>query len=59
MGDEPAKAQRSRDLLAEGGVISVQVLNEFASVCGGKRQVDWTTLHALLEDFRGQLQVEL
>lgn len=32
LSDEPKKANRAEALLAAGGVISVQVLNEFASV---------------------------
>jgi predicted nucleic acid-binding protein len=32
LSDEAAKAQKAEELLASGGVISVQVLNEFASV---------------------------
>lgn len=58
VANDPLKAQTSRDLLARGGTISVQVLNEFASVCLGKRGLDWDTLDALLDGFRANLRVE-
>jgi predicted nucleic acid-binding protein len=35
------KRQRALDLLASGGVISVQVLNEFTNVARRKRQRSW------------------
>jgi len=37
MSDDVAKAQRAHDLVANGGVISVQVLNELANV--GRRKI--------------------
>jgi predicted nucleic acid-binding protein len=33
---DPAKADRAEAVLAEGGIVSVQVLNEFVSVAGRK-----------------------
>jgi predicted nucleic acid-binding protein len=36
LSDEPKKANRAEALVAAGGVVSVQVLNEFASVGGRK-----------------------
>ena len=36
-----AKRDRALDLIASGGVISAQVLNEFANVARRKRQRDW------------------
>ncbi len=32
LSDESAKADRAEELLAPGGILNVQVLNEFASV---------------------------
>jgi len=32
LSEEPAKSEKAEDLIAHGGVISVQVLNEFVSV---------------------------
>lgn len=36
VSNDPAKKQRAAELLADGGTISVQVLNEFASVATRK-----------------------
>ena len=36
LSEDVAKADRAEDLLADGGVISVQVLNEFAAVASRK-----------------------
>jgi predicted nucleic acid-binding protein len=55
---EPSKAARSRELLAEGGVIGVQVLNEFAAVTLGKHALRWDQVDAMLEGFRTHFQVE-
>lgn len=38
------RAARSKDLLGDGGRISVQVLNEFANVCILKLRIDWAEL---------------
>lgn len=39
-------------VLREGGVISVQVLNEFANVCRRKLGQDWPRIEAALTTFR-------
>jgi predicted nucleic acid-binding protein len=39
-----AKADRAEGLLADGGHISVQVLNEFASVAARKRSMTWEAI---------------
>jgi predicted nucleic acid-binding protein len=36
LSEEPAKSEKAEDLIAHGGVISVQVLNEFVSVATRK-----------------------
>ena len=46
------KANRAESFLAEGGVISVQVLNEFASVAARKLGMPITEIQALLKDIR-------
>ena len=43
-----AKADRSEEILADGGVISVQVLNEVVSVCRRKLKIPWEEIEALL-----------
>jgi predicted nucleic acid-binding protein len=52
VSDDVAKANRAEQLVAQGGVISVQVLNEFAFVAVGKKGVDFTKLREILSSFR-------
>ena len=44
------KADKARALLAAGGVLSVQVLNEFAAVARRKLGKDWTEIGEAIED---------
>jgi predicted nucleic acid-binding protein len=52
-----AKAERAESLVANGGTISVQVLNEIANVARRKMHLSWTDTHALLNPIRGLLRV--
>jgi predicted nucleic acid-binding protein len=52
-----AKADRAEQVVAAGGAISVQVLNELANVAGRKMRLSWTDTHAFLWMIRGLLQV--
>ena len=52
LSDDPAKAGRAEALLAEGGTISVQVLNEFASVCRRKLGLELREVQEFVETFR-------
>ena len=56
-GDDQRRAV-SVEIQANGGVISVQVLNEFVAVARGKYALDWDELEAMLDDFRSHFQVE-
>lgn len=56
-GDE-AKAERAELLLESGGVISVQVLNEFASVALGKKAVDFREVREILSILRAVCTVK-
>lgn len=58
LSSEPTKAARARELVANGGVISVQVLNEFALVARRKHAMDWDELEMMLDGFRTHLLVE-
>ncbi len=49
--DDPRKVQ-ARELLATGGAISVQVLNEFVSVARRKAQVSWNDVRSALQWIR-------
>jgi predicted nucleic acid-binding protein len=55
---DTAKAQHAETLLGEGGVISVQVLNECASVARRKFAMKWNEVHELLRAIRIACRVE-
>lgn len=46
------KADRAETLLAAGGMVSVQVLNEFASVASRKLAMPWAEIQTVLRDMR-------
>lgn len=48
LSGDAAKADRAQTILEAGGVISVQVLNEVASVCLRKLKMPWHEIDALL-----------
>ena len=47
-----AKSEIARELVLEGGVISVQVLNEFTSVMNRKFRVSWNEVVEALQDVK-------
>lgn len=49
---DAAKADKAEALLADGIIISVQVLNEFANVARRKLQMPWEDLSKTLTDIR-------
>jgi predicted nucleic acid-binding protein len=53
-----AKADRAEELLAKGGTISVQVLNEFASVASRKLRMKWPEIAEVLAQVREVCSVE-
>jgi predicted nucleic acid-binding protein len=53
-----AKADRAETLLARGGVVSVQVLNEFAAVARRKLLMSWPEIRGVLETVRSVCAVE-
>jgi predicted nucleic acid-binding protein len=53
-----AKADRAESLIAAGGMISVQVLNEIANVARRKMHLSWDETHAFLSTVRALLPVE-
>jgi predicted nucleic acid-binding protein len=55
---DPAKADRAEKLILEGGVISVQVLNEIANVLRRKMGMTWPETNAFLATIRGLLPVQ-
>jgi predicted nucleic acid-binding protein len=54
---EVAKADRAEAIVAAGGAISVQVLNELANVARRKMRMSWADTHAFLAMLRGLLTV--
>jgi predicted nucleic acid-binding protein len=54
---DPAKADRAEAAIAEGGSISVQVLNELTNVARRKMRMSWNETHAFLDMLRGLLTV--
>lgn len=52
MSDQPDKADRAEELLAQGGTISVQVLNEFTAVARRKMKMDWSEIAEILHQVR-------
>lgn len=56
--DDTVKADRAEALIGEGGVISVQVLNELTNVARRKMRLAWADTHSFLSVLRGLLTVE-
>ena len=55
---DPAKADRAEELLAIGGTISVQVLNEFVAVASRKLHMSWIEIREVLAQVRAVCAVE-
>lgn len=51
------RAERAEALLSQGGVVSVQVLNEMAAVSRGKLGLGWDEIHEILGTVRAVCQV--
>ena len=54
---DTVKADRAESLLQSGGLISVQVLNEVASVCLRKLKMSWEDIDAVLETLKSTCEV--
>ena len=52
---DPVKADRAEMIIADGGTISVQVLNELANVARRKMRMSWSETRALLSMIRALL----
>ena len=55
---DTAKADRAEELLAVGGTISVQVLNEFVAVASRKLHMSWVEIREVLAQIRAVCAVE-
>ncbi len=55
---DPVMAERAERIIADGGTISVQVLNELANVARRKMRMTWSETHALLSMIRALLPAQ-
>lgn len=55
---DAAKADRAEALIAEGGIISVQVLNEFAATAIRKLKMSWSEVAEILDTVRAICPVQ-
>jgi len=58
LSDESHKADRAEEVVAAGGVISVQVLNEFVAVASRKLHMPWAEIREVLGVVRQVCRVE-
>ncbi|MGH8502237.1 MAG: PIN domain-containing protein [Gammaproteobacteria bacterium] len=58
LSSDDAKADRAEEVIAGGGVISVQVLNEFASVATRKLAMQWLEVRDILAQVRAVCAIE-
>jgi predicted nucleic acid-binding protein len=54
---DTVKADRAESILQSGGSISVQVLNEVASVCLRKLKMSWEEIDTVLETLKSTCEV--
>lgn len=55
---DAAKADRAEELIALGGTVSVQVLNEFVAVASRKLRMPWSEIRDVLDQIRAVCAVE-
>ena len=58
VSNDVAKAERAEQIVAVGGIISVQVLNEVANVARRKMRLSWAETSSILSTLRSLLRVE-
>ncbi len=58
LSEDAAKADRVEELIANGGVISVQVLNEFAAFASRKLSMPWSEIRDVLAPIRSVCEIE-
>jgi len=58
LSDDARKAAQAEALVMNGGVISVQVLNEFANASRRKLAASWEVVHETLDILKDALAVE-
>lgn len=58
LSEDTTKSDRAEELVANGGVISVQVLNEFAAVASRKLGMSWSEIRDVLTPIRALCEIE-
>lgn len=58
LSNDIRKATRAEHLVAQGAVISAQVLNEFVNVARRKFRLDWELIEQTLAPVKGLCQIE-
>lgn len=58
LSEDDRKADRAEAIIASGGIISVQVLNEFASVASRKLRMSYAEIRDVLAMVRGVCQIQ-
>ena len=58
LSEDEAKADRAEELIANGAVISVQVLNEFAAVASRKLGMSWSEIRDVLGPIQAVCEIE-
>ena len=54
-----AQGERAREIVAAGGIVSVQILNELASVLSRKLKRSWSEVAAVIDDVRAAVDEPL
>ena len=57
LSDDAGKADKAESIVAAGGIISVQVLNEITSICHKKLKMDWVEIEAVLDAIKANLDI--
>lgn len=57
--EESARGDRARELVADGEIVSVQILNELASVLRRKLERSWSEVAAVIDDVRAAVDEPL
>lgn len=52
LSEDLGKAEQAEEIMAQGGILSVQVLNEFTSVARRKLRMDWTEIREVLQPIK-------
>jgi predicted nucleic acid-binding protein len=55
---DAAKADRAEEIIGDGGVVSVQVLNELTNVARRKMRMTWPETHSFLSVLRSFLTIQ-